>query len=138
MYMLLRRETYTDRSTIGNLFINDEWFCYTLEDVDRHLETIGGQGKIYGQTAIPRGIYKVIIDWSDRHGEYMPHIMDVPYFTGIRFDIANTPEELLGCVAVGYSFNVDWVGQSRKAWNALMDRLSVTIGKGEDVWLEVE
>ena len=49
--LLIIRETYTDKSTIGKLFVNGEYFCYTLE-----LPYRDNQRRI---SCIPSGKYKV-------------------------------------------------------------------------------
>src|SRR5688572_32863405 len=48
--MRLVREVFTEKTTIGSLYINGDFFCYTLEDKTRPI-------KIYGETAIPKGMY---------------------------------------------------------------------------------
>ncbi len=134
MKLLLPRHKYTERSTIGDLIVQPEhWLAYTLEDRVRPI----GALKIYGKTAIPEGTYQVIIDWSQRHQKQMPHIINVPGFEGIRFDIANKAEEIEGCIAVGLTRMIDWVGQSAIAWNRLFNLLSATLNSKEEVWLEI-
>ena len=49
----------TENSTIGELLVDGIWECFTLEDVERPV-------KIKGETAIPKGTYKVIINESNR------------------------------------------------------------------------
>ena len=58
------RDTFSDESTIGKLYIDGEYFCETLEDKDRFLEA-GGK-KEYSKTAIPRGVYSVVLNESVR------------------------------------------------------------------------
>ena len=58
-----KKETYT----IGNLYVDGEWFCNTLEDKDRGLKSSMSleelnKIKVYAETAIPAGRYKVIMD----------------------------------------------------------------------------
>ena len=55
-----KKETYT----IGRLYINEKFFCNTLEDMDRGLKqsdpiTTIQKKKVYGETAIPTGKYKI-------------------------------------------------------------------------------
>ena len=52
MYISIIRYMFTEKSTIGSLHINGQYFCDTLEDKVR-------DEKIYGSTAIPQGTYKV-------------------------------------------------------------------------------
>mgnify|MGYP003435238428 FL=1 len=67
----LLRDTYTNKTTIGKLYLNDVFICDTLEDVCRDLNKDGdlddkGETKVYGETAIPSGTYKMIINMSPR------------------------------------------------------------------------
>ena len=87
---LIRKEKYGDR-TIGSIYVDGSFECFSLEDADRELEN--GGVKIPGKTAIPRGKYRVIIDWSDRFKCLMLHVLDVPQFTGIRIHAGNRPED---------------------------------------------
>lgn len=127
-----------DEETVGGLYIDGHWECFTLEDKDRHLET--GGVKIPKETAIPRGKYRVIIDWSDKHWGLEAHILDVPQFEGIRFDIANSPDEIEGCIAVGQERDVNrprWISKSRVAYKALIIKIWEAILKSEEVWIEI-
>ena len=68
MELLLKPHIKTDNSTISDLFVNDKFECYILEDVDRGLkssmtlEEINAK-KIYGRTAIPEGKYEIIFNY---------------------------------------------------------------------------
>ena len=73
MKLTIIRDTYTNKSTIGKLFIDGVEFCYTLEDVAR-AEGI----KVYGETAIPKGIYSTTLSYSNRFKEVMPLIYNKP------------------------------------------------------------
>ena len=70
-------------------------FCNTLEDPDRGLDSKMTEPeilskKIYGETAIPTGTYKLVIDYSNRFKKRMPHILNVPGYDGIRLHTGNT------------------------------------------------
>lgn len=132
MELKLERKTFTDRSTIGNLWINGEKFCFTLEDVTRP-EGV----KIDGQTAIPKGIYKVVIDDSVRFGRRMPHILDVPNFDGIRIHSGNTSKDTEGCVLVGYAKDEDVIYRSKDAFNDLFPKLNAAQNMGEEITIEI-
>jgi len=71
-----------------------------LEDPVR---TIGknGEGKIYGETAIPAGRYKVILSMSARFKRVLPELLDVGHFTGIRIHRGNTSKDTAGCILIG-------------------------------------
>ena len=135
MRLTLERFDFTDTSTIGRLTVDGEFFCYTLEDADRNLEC--GGDKIYGKTAIPRGTYKVIIDWSNRFKREMPHILDVPGFEGIRVHSGNMAEDTEGCILVGSRYTKDYLYNSKATFDTLFARLDAALESG-DVVLEVK
>lgn len=132
MRLKLNRVQFTEESTIGELLIEKEYECFTLED---KVQPFGV--KIPGRTAIPEGVYRVTFDWSDRHRCVMLHILDVPNFEGIRFDIANKPEEIEGCIAVGRSRAPDWIGSSTIALKQLSTKLLQVFNK-EEIWIEIK
>ena len=96
------RSTYT----IGKLYIDGKYFCDTLEDPVRDHNKDGdlndvGEGKVYGNTAIPYGTYQVIMNMSARFKRRMPLLFTVNGFKGIRIHAGNTPKDTLGCILVG-------------------------------------
>lgn len=138
MYMQLKREYYTNKSTEGKLFINGEFECYTLEDTDRNLES-GGE-KIYGKTAIPKGVYDMRLSMSYRFKEVMPEILNVPQFEGIRIHKGNTSADTDGCVLVGVqnkNFTDDFIGQSKIAYDKLFSKIAEADERGEKLTIEI-
>ena len=67
MKLLLKRVFKADTYTIGKLYVDGKYFSSTLEDKDRGLdqkmqiEQIN-KLKVYGETAIPTGTYKITLD----------------------------------------------------------------------------
>lgn len=138
MYIQLVREYYTKKSTEGKLFVNGEFECYTLEDTDRNLED-GGE-KVYGKTAIPKGVYKITYTYSPRFKEMMPLLEDVANFEGVRIHWGNKPEDTDGCILVGKENTRDgddWVGKSKVAYVRLKELIETAINNGEDVTIEI-
>lgn len=82
--------------TIGQLFVNGEYFCDTLEDEIR-------QVKVMHETAIPVGTYKVTLERSPRFKRILPLLHNVPGFTGILIHSGNTDKHTSGCILVGKS-----------------------------------
>lgn len=122
------RDTYTKNSTQGRLYINGTFFCDTLEDVCRDLNKDGdlddkGETKIAGETAIPSGSYKMIVNVSERFKILMPLLVKVKDFEGVRIHAGNTKDDTHGCILVGLTRIRDGVGQSRAAFAKLMDEL---------------
>ncbi len=129
MRLSVVRGKSTDTATLGSLYIDGHFAMFTLEDVVRDLGP-DGKGKIPGETAIPAGNYKVVIDQSTRFNRLMPHILDVPFFSGVRIHAGNTASDTEGCVLVGMQkISESQIGQSRVAFEALMDRLYAATGE---------
>lgn len=127
MNILLKREIFNPTNTISKLYINDVYFCDVLEDVDRGLyftqpiEEIE-KIKVYGQTAIPKGVYEVVITYSEKFKTYLPLLLNVPGYKGIRIHPGNTEVDTLGCLLPGIS-NGSKVVQSRVTFNKLFSIL---------------
>ncbi len=121
MEILLSRNTFTDDSTIGTLKVDGIFECYTLEDVDRKLEN--GGGKIYAKTAIPRGRYEVIINFSNRFQQYMPLLLNVPQYEGVRLHTGNSAKDSFGCILLGDIKGTNIIGQSKVAYNRFLAKL---------------
>lgn len=119
MILTLKRRQFTEKSTIGALFIDGAFACYTLEDVVRP----EGEPKVYGKTAIPYGTYHVVLTNSKRFGKLLPELMSVPNFTGVRIHAGNSAADTDGCVLVGLTRSADWIGDSTVAMQELMHRL---------------
>jgi hypothetical protein len=135
MKLNLKRDPSSLLSTIGDLVINGIWECYILEDVDRFVEN--GAFKIEGRTAIPRGEYEILLDWSDRFKCLMFRLADVPGFTGIRIHAGNVSVNTDGCLLPGQTKGKDWVGESVAALKNLSMKLLDAILRGENVWIEI-
>ena len=131
MELKLVRKTFTDNSTIGDLYVDDKFQCYTLEDKVRTI-------KKFGETAIPVGKYKVIINQSTRFKRLMPLILDVKGFTGIRIHSGNTDKDTEGCILVGTEYHSDFIGNSRHAFSVLFDKLQIAFDSHQDISLEVK
>lgn len=131
MILHLVRKWFTEVSTIGELFVDGQWECYTLEDAVRE------GPKIPGKTAIPEGTYGVIITPSVRFKKDMPLICDVPEFSGVRIHSGNTSEDTEGCILVGQTRGEDCIGRSRMAFDLLFAKMKVGIGARMSIVLTV-
>lgn len=89
---IYKGETYT----IGKMYLNGEYFCDTLEDAVRPI-------KIPNETAIPAGIYKVIVTYSPKFKRDLPLLIDVPNYTGIRIHNGSNKDHTSGCILVGFN-----------------------------------
>lgn len=132
MELKIIRKWFTEKSTIGMLYVNGQFECYTLEDKVRDYPN-----KIAGQTAIWYGTYKVVIDFSQRFQKLMPHILNVPLFEGIRIHPGNTDKDTEGCILPGTTKSEDFVGQSKVAYDKFFEKLKTAIDAGEEVMITI-
>lgn len=118
--------------TLGILFVNEGWAAFTLEDVVREPGV-----KIPGNTAIPYGSYKVIINESARFGRRMPRLVDVPNFEGILIHPGNTTADTAGCILVGMDFKGNSLIDSRLAFDPLFAELDHAFTAGEEITIDI-
>jgi Family of unknown function (DUF5675) len=123
------RQKFDDVCTEGEMFIDGEHECYTLEPVTRPADA----EKIFGKTAIPYGTYNVSITFSNHFQRSLPLLADVPNFEGVRIHPGNTAADTEGCCLVGETPGRDAIGQSVSAFNKLFPKIEAAIGRGEDV-----
>ena len=119
MEIVVNRIFKGNKYTIGKLYVNGEYICDTLEDVDRGLTqsmslTEIKKKKVYSQTAIPVGTYDVEVSKSPKFGRNLPRLQDVPGFTGILIHRGNTASDSAGCILVGENKVVGKVINSTK------------------------
>jgi hypothetical protein len=133
MLLKLIRRYFPEKYSIGNLYIDGHFFSDTLEDKYRRLPE---EQKIYGQTAIPTGTYRVIMSYSPKFGRLLPELLNVPYFENIRIHPLNWPTESEGCIGVGRNTVIGGITESR----SYSDRLNEIISKAlltENVYIEI-
>jgi hypothetical protein len=131
MKLTVIRNPSVQGATIGTLSIDGTFECYTCEDVIRAPGV-----KIPGETAIPAGSYPVVLDYSNRFGATMPHVLSVPGFNGIRIHPGNTAADTEGCLLVGLTKQAASVGASRIAFGSLMIKLTAALHAGGKVAIE--
>lgn len=152
MELRLNRRYKGPKYTIGNLYIDYIYFCDTLEDIDRgitsstSLEDISRK-KVYGQTAIPTGTYKVNLNvvspkfkdrsWAKPYGGKVPRLMNVPGFEGVLIHPGNTDSDTSGCILVGKNTVVGKVMESTITFNGLMKKLLEAKAKGESIQINI-
>ena len=141
MNLQLIRKEFTSESTIDELFIDGNFFCYTLEDVVRDKNNDGdlddkGEEKVYGKTAIPKGKYEIIINYSERFKQQMPLLLNVKGFEGIRIHKGNSAVDTHGCLLLGKSKSKDFIGVSNLAYNEFMTTLKKAT-KGEKIFIQI-
>ncbi|MCU1285944.1 MAG: hypothetical protein JWO13_2294 [Acidobacteriales bacterium] len=131
MELHVLREASTAKSTIGELTINGVHECWTLEDVERHQ-------KIFGQTAIPCGRFKLAMHDSPHFKRIVPMLLAVPNFLYVLMHWGNTAADTEGCLLVGRTKSADFIGQSKSAFLALFAKIEAAMAAGEEVWITIE
>lgn len=133
MKLLLKRKYKGEKYTIGDLYIDGVFFCNTIEDPVRNLalscpntpKYLGCKckEKVYAQTAISAGTYKVTLGESPRFKRTLPILHDVPHFLGVLIHTGNTEEDSAGCIIVGRNTQKGKVLHSKVTMAALMEIL---------------
>ena len=141
---IAKRKTYT----IGRLYIRqqvmdeylpgteDQYFCDTLEPTWRDYNN--GAYKVKGRSAIPEGRYAVVISWSPKMKQWLPILLGVPKFEGIRIHAGNTSKDTQGCILVGCNREVGKVLDSRLWLSHLKQKIVEAKDRGEAVWITVK
>ena len=141
---IAKRKTYT----IGRLAlverIDDEYlagsqetyFCDTLEPTWR--DYAHGGRKIKGCSAIPEGRYAVVISFSPKMQKWLPILLGVPMFSGIRIHAGNTSNDTEGCILVGQNLKKGMVLNSNIWLHRLKDKIVAAKDKGEPVWITIK
>lgn len=127
MTLRLIREPTDQGTTLGSLYLDNRWVCWTLEDA---LREVSGQPvsawKVPGETAIPAGTYPVRVTHSQRFQRRLPAVLNVPGFTGIRIHAGNTIADTSGCILVGFRrAQAAAIEQSRVALTYLCEQLDM-------------
>lgn len=142
MKLKLQRFHSSDDFTIGKLFINDVFECYTIEDENR-------EQKVMHETRIPAGTYVITLrTFGGHHEKYvkkfdfhkgMLWLQDVPKFKDILIHIGNTDNDSSGCVIVGKTADLikGYVGQSTIAYKEMYLKVISAFERDEKVFIEI-
>ena len=151
MKLTIKRTITRNSYTLGKLYVDGVYFCDTLEDKDRGLTQDMNIGqiqllKINGETAIPKGIYKVTLDvTSPKFSKYpfymetckgkLPRLMDVKGYEGVLIHVADGPKRdslVQGCIGVGNLSAEEYLMNGKKVFAELYNKL-----KGNNIELEI-
>ena len=141
MLITVKRPAITDAPfVISPLSIDGKLFCDVLEDRDRGLYQADELSyiksiKIKHQTAIPYGTYQVVLSFSNKFQKYLPELLYVPGFDGIRIHSGNTEADSSGCLLTGIK-SQNKVISSRITLAKLQGEISKRIKK-EKVFIEI-
>ena len=149
MELILTRIAKKKDYTIGRLYIKGssgnqtpppseglgEAFCDTLEPTWR--DYAHGGRKIKGRSAIPEGRYAVVISWSPKMKKWLPILLGVPMFSGIRIHAGNTAKDTEGCILVGQNLKRGMVLNSNTWLHRLKQKIVEAKDRGEAVWITI-
>lgn len=157
MKIQVKRRFLGDKYTIGSLFVNGQRYRVggrvvdTLEDKNRDVNMNGrfdnGERKVYGETCIPFGTYTIGLDFSPKfskkprytafiHNGRMPHIRNVPSFSGILIHGGNSAADTLGCLLVGFNTIKGGLTNSLNVFKQLYADIVAAMDNGEQVTIE--
>ena len=129
--LLLIRDTFSEISVIGELFLNGERMCDTLEN-----PWLDNQRNI---SCIPEGAYDVRLRYPRESGskEYLHLlVMGVPDRSLVLVHIGNKAKDTKGCILVGLGSQQDFVSNSRLAMELLIKEV-IHLG-GENINLIIK
>jgi hypothetical protein len=154
MKLLLKRIYTCKDYTIGHLYINNKYFCDTLEDVDRGLDCSMPlaklkQLKVANVTAIPTGTYTILMNvvspkyskrqyYMDICKGMVPRLANVPAYEGVLIHVGNIAADTSGCILVGLNKAKGKVLSSRIIFENLYPLLRKAADNGESITITIE
>ena len=141
MNLTLKRLILTPNDTEGERYVNNVYFCKTLEDANRDLNKNGqfdnSEKKVYGETCIPYGKYKIILSYSPKFKRELPEILEVPNFQGIRIHRGNKVADTLGCILCGVKVNNGYLSNSTPYEIKLVELFKQAKSRNEESFIEI-
>lgn len=134
--LVIRRFAAKADYTIGDLYINNQRICNTLERTDRGLDSSMPldelrRRKVAGKTAVPTGTYEITMNrkspkfsqkpyYKEFCGGYLPRLLRVPAFEGVLIHRGNWEDDTEGCLLVGDNTTPGGLAKSKLRWEKLM------------------
>lgn len=122
------------------------FLCDTLEPTALELKTTVDKAAVLRSPrktaalkpfAIPEGRYPLVVTWSPKFKEWLPLLLHVRGFEGIRIHAGNTAADTQGCILVGENRRKGQVLDSRRTLS-LLKRMLAHRPLGEAVYITVE
>ena len=134
MRFILQRRYLRPEHTIGRLYLNGVDFCDTIED---HYRDLNVEKKVFGETCIGYGTYKVELSMSPKFKRLLPMILDVDQFTGIRIHRGNEAKDSHGCILPGENRKKGMVLYSAKYEKWIVKEMKAATKRGEEITIEI-
>jgi Family of unknown function (DUF5675) len=115
MKIVVQRKWETEESICGMMMVDEQEECFTLE-----------RPRTGDHPCIPTGQYEIILTFSPHLHYLTPEVLNVPNRSAIRIHIANRADEILGCTAIGETHTLNFVGESKCAFDSLMTLLKTS------------
>lgn len=157
--LILERVAKKDTYTVGKLYIEESdgelrKICDTLEDKDRGLTSrmpieVLRKQKVFGETAIPVGTYKIDMEQlSPRFGAQpfykkvcsgkVPRLVDVPGFQGVLIHVGNVAKDTHGCILVGDNLEKGKVLNSKTTFTKVYGILKEAHKEGKSITITIK
>lgn len=153
MKLLLKRTYNCNDYCIGHLYVDGQYICDTIEDVDRMLDDSMSISKIQSikiksQTAIPTGTYNVLMNivspkfalkqyYMDICRGKVPRLDNVKGYAGILMHCGINQNSSAGCLIVGYNKVKGKVVYSKQAFEKLYSILKAAYNKGDKITITI-
>ena len=158
MELILKRIAKKMDYTIGRLEVREQvddeflagtktsYLCDTLEPLVLEMKSAMSMEAVLRSPekceslkpfAIPEGRYAVVISYSPKFKQWLPILLGVPMFKGIRIHAGNTPKDTQGCILVGENKAKGKVFNSRLWLNQLKEKIVLAKDRDEAVWLSI-
>lgn len=128
MTIRVERKWPRDKYIIGRIYIGGEYICNSLEPPWKNNARY---------TAIPKGVYEVIMNYSPKFRRVLPLLLDVPQRSSVRIHRGNYPKDTQGCILPGENTKVGAVMNSTKYEELICKKISEAKARKEKVYIEV-
>lgn len=142
MNILLKRFALKPLYTVGHIYIDGKYITDSLEPPSRHLTSemkvsAIQRAKLPDGTAIPTGTYRILITRSPRFGKWLPLLLDVPGFSGVRIHAGNTKADTTACILPGKNRYPGRVISSTLALHDIINRMTAALSRGEKIFITI-